>query len=54
MRKAIANPKESFCCSLPLHTHADEYFHHPQSLKLVSSTHTEQILFRVKKHKNFQ
>ena len=33
--------KESICYNLPLHTHNRDHFHHPQILKLTSSTHTE-------------
>ena len=33
--------KESVCYNLPLHTHNEDHFHHPQFLKLASGTHTE-------------
>ena len=35
--------KESICYNLPLHTHDEDHFHHPQFLKLASGTHTEWI-----------
>ena len=41
--------KDSICYNLPLHTHDEDHFHHPQTLKLASSTHTEWILKRDKK-----
>ena len=41
--------KESICYNLPLHTHDEDYFHHPKFLKLASGTHTEWILNRDKK-----
>ena len=43
--------KDSICYNLPLHTHDEDHFHHPQILKLASGTHTEWILNRDKKHK---
>ena len=33
--------KDSICYNLPLHTHNEDHFHHPQILKLASGTHTE-------------
>ena len=42
--------KDSFCYNLPLHTHDEDHFHHPQIPKLASGTHTEWILNRDKKH----
>ena len=42
--------KDSICYNLPLHTHDEDHFHHPQILKL-ARTHTEWILNRDKKHK---
>ena len=42
--------KESMCYTLSLHTHDEDHFHHPQILKLASSTHTEWTLNRDKKH----
>ena len=42
--------KDSICYNLPLHTHDEDRFHHPQILKLPSGTHTEWILNRDKKH----
>ena len=42
--------KESICYNLPLHTHDEDHFHHPQILKLASAAHTEWILNRDKKH----
>ena len=45
--------KYSICYSLPLHTHDEDHFHHPQNLKLASGTHTEWILNRDKKHNEF-
>ena len=41
---------DSICYNLPLHTHDEDNFHHPQILKLASDTHTEWILNRDKKH----
>ena len=41
---------ESICYNLPLHTHDEDLFHHPQILKLVSGTHTELILNRDKNY----
>ena len=41
--------KESICYILPLHTHDEDHFHHPQILKLASGTHNEWILKRDKK-----
>ena len=38
------------CYNLPLHTHDEDHFHHPQILKLASGTHTEWILKRDTKH----
>ena len=40
--------KDSVCYNLPLHTHDEDHFHHPQILKLVSGTHNEWILNRIK------
>ena len=45
--------KNSICYKLPLHTHDEDHFHHPQILKLASGTHTEWILNRDKKHNDF-
>ena len=42
--------KDSICYNLPLHTHDEDHFHHPQILKLASGTHTEWILKIDKKH----
>ena len=42
--------KDSICYNLPLQTHDEDHFHHPQILKLASGTHTEWILNRDKKH----
>ena len=42
--------KDPICYNLPLHTHDEDHFHHPQVLKL-AGTHTEWILNRDKKHK---
>ena len=51
MHKVIVKPnKDSICYNLPLHTHDEDHFHHPQILKLASGTHTEWILNRDKKH----
>ena len=33
--------KKSICCNLPLHTHDEDYFHHPQNSQLASGLHTE-------------
>ena len=38
--------KEIICYNLPLHTHDEDHFHHPQILKLASGTHNECILNR--------
>ena len=38
--------KDSICYNLPLHTHKEDHFHHPQILKLAPGTHTEWILKR--------
>ena len=51
MHKSYCQPnKDSFCYNLPLHTHDEDHFHHPQILKLASGTHIEWILNRDKKH----
>ena len=42
--------KELMCNILPIHTHPEDLFRHPQTLKLASGTHTEWILNRDKKH----
>ena len=42
--------KEPIRYSLPLHTHDEDHFHHPQILKLAFGTHTDWILNRDKKH----
>ena len=42
--------KDSICYTLPLHTHDEDHFHHPQILKLASGTHTEWILNSDEKH----
>ena len=42
--------KDSICYNLPLHTHDEDHFHHPQIPKLASGTHTEWILKRDNKH----
>ena len=42
--------KDSICYNLPLHTHDEDHFHHPQILKLASGTHIEWILKIDKKH----
>ena len=42
--------EDSICYNLPLHTHDEDHFYHPQILKLASGTHTEWILNRDKKH----
>ena len=42
--------KESMCYFLPLHTHDEDHFHHPQTLELASGTQTEWIKNRDKKH----
>ena len=42
--------KDSICYNLPLQTHDEDHFHHPQILKLASGTHTKWILKRDKKH----
>ena len=43
----------SSCYNLPLHTHDEDHFHHPQILKLASGTHTEWILNRDKNTMKF-
>ena len=46
---------ESICFILPLHTHDEDHFLHPQILKLASGTHTEWILNGNKKqNENYQ
>ena len=42
--------KDSICYNLPLHTHDEDHFHHPQYLKLASGTHTEWIFKKDKKY----
>ena len=42
--------KDSIGFNLPLHTHDEDHFHHPQVLKLAYGTHIECILNRDKKH----
>ena len=42
--------KESIWYNLTLHNHDEDHFHHPQVLKIASSTHTEWISNRGKKH----
>ena len=42
--------KDSRCYKLPLHTHDEDHFHHPQTLKLIFGTHTEWVLNRDKNH----
>ena len=42
--------RDSICYNLPLHTHDEDHFHHPQILKIASGTNTEWILNRDKKH----
>ena len=39
---------EPRCYNLPLHTHDEDQFHHPQILKLASGTRIEWILNRDK------
>ena len=46
--------KDSICYNLPLHTHDEDHFHHPQILKLASGTHTEWILNRDKNNEIYQ
>ena len=41
--------KEFICYNLPLHTHDEDHFHHPQILKVASGTHTKWILKRVQR-----
>ena len=38
--------------NLLLHTHDEDYFHHPQILKIASGTHTKWIFNRGKKNKD--
>ena len=45
--------KDSVCYNLPLHTHDEDHFHHPQILKLASGTHTKWILNRDKNTMKF-
>ena len=40
--------KDPICYNLPVHTHDEDHFHHPQFLKLASGTLTEWILNRDK------
>ena len=42
--------KDSIGYNLPIHTHDEDHFYHPQILKLASGTHTEWILSRDKIH----
>ena len=35
--------KDSICYNLPLHTHDEDHFLHPEVSKLASVTHTERI-----------
>ena len=42
--------KDSVCFNLPLHTHDEDHFHHPQIRNLASGTHTEWIFNRDKKN----
>ena len=50
MHKVIVNQtKTQFVRTYP-YTHDEDHFHHPQSLKSASGTHTEWILKRDKKH----
>ena len=44
--------KDTFYYNLPLQTHDENLFHHPQIRNLASETHTEWILNRDRKHKN--
>ena len=46
--------KNSICYNIPLHTHDEDHFHHPQTLNLLSGIHTECILNGVKKHDEVQ
>ena len=47
--------KESLCFNLPLHTHDEDHFHHPQISKLASGTLIDWILNRDKKqNENYQ
>ena len=49
--QSYGQPKKvSICYNLPLHTHDEDHFHHPQILKLASGTHNESIVNRDKKH----
>ena len=51
MHKVFCQPnKDPICYNLPLHTHDEDHFHHPQKFKLASGTHTKWILKRDKKH----
>ena len=36
--------KDSICYNLLLHTHDEDYFQHPQFLKLAIGTYTEWVL----------
>ena len=40
---------ESICYNLPLHTHNEDHFHHPQILELASGTLMKWILNKDKK-----
>ena len=42
--------RESVCHNLPLHTHNEDRFHHPQIFKLASRTDIEWVLNKDKKH----
>ena len=45
--------KESIYYKLPLHTHNEDHFHHPQILKLASGTHADLNLIRDRKQVKF-
>ena len=44
--------KESKCDNLPLHTHDEDHFHHPQILKLASGKHRMIFKERQKTQRN--
>ena len=44
--------KESICYNLPLYTHDEDHFQHPQTLKLASSTHRMDFKQKQKTQRN--
>ena len=46
--------KDSICYNLPLHTHDEDQFHHPQILKLASGTHRMDFKQKQKHNEIYQ